>query len=665
MVCTLLASLGLPAISASASTEALIPRAALLADRAPHSPRISPDGSQIAYLAPDANGVENLWIKMPGRGDDRRVTAESRRSIALYRWAGDSRHLIYERDSDGDELFHAYSVDVVTGVTRDLTPFPGVRVQNLLSSAQRPHEILVGLNKRDPRVFDMYRIDVSTGDMVLDTDNPGDVLSWTTDANFVIRAATAFDPKTGATILRVRDGIGTPWRDVATWSFEDSVMFGQVSGGTVVADFAPDGNSLYVVSAAHSDTAQLVRIDAKSGAELEVLAAHPRSDVAVDPVGDPLAGEYRPLVMTNPETHRLQAVAFEYLTWEWQIFDPHVRDDLDRLIRGHRGFPVVVSRDTSDRRWIFQTVGADAPAQFYLLNRSTRTVVPLFASRSSGTTRRMGRMQAVVIPARDGRALPSYLTLPPYSPATALPMVLYVHGGPWYRDDWGFDPVVQLLANRGYAVLQVNFRGSTGFGKTFLNAGNQQFGLGMQDDLEDGVRWAIARGTADPKRVAIMGYSAGGYATLRGLARTPELFACGVDIVGPSDVGMFLASFGPWMQAVKARWIRRIGDFEADPELGRRLSPLYQADMIRAPLLIGQGAHDPRVAMRQSDQMVAALRTQGLPVEYIMYPDEGHGFAREENNLDFFGRVEDFLAQHLHGRAEPWMPVAGSSAQVR
>jgi dipeptidyl aminopeptidase/acylaminoacyl peptidase len=279
-------------------------------------------------------------------------------------------------------------------------------------------------------------------------------------------------------------------------------------------------------------------------------------------------------------------------------------------------------------------------------------------------------MQPVLIPARDGLQLPGYLTLPPNSPPAAqspkLPLVLMVHGGPWARDDWGFDPYAQWLANRGYAVLQVNYRGSTGFGKAFLNAGNGQWGVGaMQHDLTDAVHWAVAQGIADPKRVCIFGGSYGGYATLAGLAFTPDLYACGVDIVGPSQIKTLFESIPPYWAPAKKEMVLRVGDVEHDAALNRRISPLFHVDDIRAPLMVLQGANDPRVKIAESNQIVSAMREKGLPVTYIVFPDEGHGFARPDNSLDANAHIEQFLAKYLGGRAEPIKPIEGSTAEIR
>ncbi|HWC65268.1 MAG TPA: S9 family peptidase, partial [Thermoanaerobaculia bacterium] len=549
--------------------------------------------------------------------------------------------------------------DIGGGPVRDLTPFQGVKAQNLCTSPRRPGEILVGLNLRKRDAFDMYRVDLETGALRLDTENPGDVLSWTKDADFVIRGATAFDPKTLETIVRVRDSATAPWRDLLRMPFEDATMFGQYNGGSVIAGFEPDGRSLDVVSALHSATQRLERIDASTGATLAVLAEDPRSDVAED------LFEEVPLAMTEPRSGRLQAVAFEYGKREWKFLDPAVRADFEALGRAHRGFLAVVSRDTADRKWVVVEIVDDGPLTFFLWDRDARKETPLFQDQPDLAKYRLSPQEFVTIRARDGVTLPAYLTLPACVRPKNLPYVLLPHGGPWARDHWGFDPWVQWLANRGYAVLQVEFRGSTGFGKKFLNLGNHEFGLKMEDDSIDGARWAIAKGIADPKRLGIMGASGGGYATLRAITELPDMFAAAVDLVGPTDVSRLFSTMPAGWGAVKNRWIRRIGDVEHDPELNRKISPLYHVEAIRTPLLIGQGVNDPRVNIENANRIVAALRAKKIPVDYVVYPDEGHGFQRPENNLDFFGRAEEFLGRYLHGRAEPWKKIEGSTAEVR
>jgi dipeptidyl aminopeptidase/acylaminoacyl peptidase len=655
----LAAALASPAAGAEG---ALIPRRLLFGNPEKTSPLLSPDGTRLAWLAPDAKGVLNVWVETLGQGDAAPLTREAHRTVWLYRWAEDGKHLLYLQDSDGDENWHVYAVDLATKEVRDLTPFSGVKAQNLLTSPERPDEILVGLNRRDRRTFDVYRVSLVSGAVTLDTESPGDVLSFAVDAQFRVRAATAFVAKTGATVLRVRDAPGAPWRDLVTWPFADATMFGQLNGGSVVAAFAPDGASLYVVSAAGSETARLVRVDARTGRELETVAAHPKADVAEDFSAYP---DFPPLVLVNPRTHRLEAVAFEHLAYEWRFVEPSLRADFEALAKGRAGFFLVASRTRDDARWIVQQVVEDGPSTYLLYERPSRTVRVLFSDRPELAKRGLPPRKPVVIRARDGLELVSYLTLPRGVAAKGLPLVVVPHGGPWRRDHWGEDDEAQFLADRGYAVLQVNYRGSSGFGKKFLNAGNGEVGLGMQEDVHDGVRWAIREGIADPKRVGILGGSMGGYAALRGVTTAPDLFAAAVDLCGPSDLATLFRSTPPYWEPLKARWIRRMGDVEHDEALNRKLSPLFHVDRVRTPVLIGQGANDPRVNIENSDRMTAALRARGVPVTYVVYPDEGHGFSRPENNLDFYGRIEEFLARYLGGRAEPWVKVEGSTAEVR
>jgi len=639
---TLLIAL-LAASAGAADLPPQIPRAVLFGNPTKASPLISPDGTRLAYLAPSAAGVLNVWVRTLGKADDAMVTNDTHRGIRSHVWAEDGVHLLYQQDVAGDENWHVYSVDVATKVVRDLTPFQGIRAQNLMVDRHRPNEMLVGLNLRDRKVFDMYRVDLSTGAVVPDTQNPGDVVGWFTDTDFQIRAAFATNPRDGSSILRVRDRGDAPWRDLITWPFEEN--------GAAIA-FTADGRGLYVETSLGTDTSRLVTVDVASGAELETLAHNARVDPGT--------------IFLQPESRVVQAVSFDYLRSEWQVLDPAVRTDFDALSKVHAGTLAFLSRDRADRIWIVVYRPDDGPARYYAYRRDTKQADFLFADRPELEHYTLASMKPLVIAARDGLELVSYLTVPVGVEARHLPLVLDVHGGPWARDVWGYSAEAQWLANRGYAVLQVNFRGSTGFGKKFLNAGNGQWGVGaMQHDLTDAVQWAIKEGIADPKRVAIHGGSYGGYATLAGLTFTPQLYACGVDIVGPSNVRTLLQAIPPYWAPVLNLFVRRIGDVLTDDALNRRISPLFHVDAIRAPLLIAQGANDPRVNIREADQMVAALRAKQLSVTYAVYTDEGHGFARPENRLDFYGRAEAFLARCLGGRAEASQPVPGANVELR
>lgn len=654
-----------PGRAADGDAVPLIPRKVLFGNPERTNPHLSPDGKRLAFVAPSDKGVANIWVETLGQDDKRMVTRDVRRGIYSFDWAPDGQHVLYPQDRDGDENLHLHSVDLKTGHIRDLTPFVGVRTQNVLTSAKHPGEILVGLNLRDPRVFDLHRVDLATGAVTLETENPGDVLSWTPDAHFVIRACTAFDPKTGQTTVRVRDGKQSSWRDVLSVPFEDCHFYGQVNGGTLVAGFSADGKHLYVVSPLHSDKTRLVEIDAGTGEEVGVLATDPNCDVDYNfAIFQP--GVLAPNVLTDPKTGKIQAVEFDYLKPDWKVLDPKLGRHFEALRKVRPGSFAVVDRAGDDSAWLVLYTADDDPGSYYLYEPKAMTARLLWEDRPELKKYRLAKCKPVLIRARDGLELVSYLTLPPEGRAKGLPLVLVPHGGPWFRDAWGYDALAQLLANRGYAVLQVNFRASTGFGKKHFNAANHEFGDGaVLGDLADAVRWAVEKGIVDPKRVAVMGGSFGGYATLCCITFHPELFVCAVDLVGPSSVKTLLQSFPSYWAPVKTRWVRRMGDAEHDEELDRKISPIHHVDRIRAPLLIGHGANDPRVHLSESERIVAAMRQRKLPVSLVVYPDEGHGFARPENNLDFFGRVEEFLAKHLGGRKEAWVKVPGSTAEVR
>jgi dipeptidyl aminopeptidase/acylaminoacyl peptidase len=619
----------------------LVAREVFLGNPIKSQARISPDGKMLTYLAPSQTNVLNVWLRTIGKTDDRMITSDAKRGIRVHFWAEDGKHVFYLQDVGGNENFHLYSVDVASNEVKDLTPYEGVRAQNLLVDRKHPDEILVGLNQRDKSVFDMHRINLVTGESKLDTQNPGDVQGWGTDADFVIRAAQA-QSEDGGTIIRVRDSATAPWRDLVAFSPEENGDF---------VDFTADGKSCYVESSLGSDVTRLVRLDATTGKELELIATDPRCDVGG--------------IMVNDVSHKVEAVGFNYLRNEWKVIDPTLSADFDALKKVHDGDFTVVSRDRADRTWIVAYSADNGPVASYAYDRKSKKPTFLFVNQPALEKAKLATRKPVVITARDGVQLVSYLTCPVGVPSKNLPLVLYVHGGPWARDQWGYDPTAQWLANRGYAVLQVNFRASTGFGKKFLHLGDRQWGGTMQDDLTDAVKWATAQGIADPKKVAIMGGSYGGYATLAGLTFTPEVYTCGVDIVGPSNLKTLLASIPPYWATIRKTFDVRMGEVDKDSVFNQKVSPLFHVDQIRAPLLIGQGQNDPRVNVRESDQIAAAMRAKNLPVEYIVYSDEGHGFARPENRMDFYGRAEVFLSKQLGGRAEPFVDVKGSAAQVK
>ncbi|MBC8120290.1 MAG: S9 family peptidase, partial [Gemmatimonadaceae bacterium] len=609
----------------------LIPRAVLFGNPEKTSPKLSPDGKRLAWLAPDQKDVLQVWVKTVGKNDDKIVTSDKKRGIRQFFWAYNNRTLLYLQDSDGDENFHLYGVDPAKNQTHDLTPALKVRAEVIAVDPNFPDQILVSLNQRDPRLFDVYRLNLNSGALVLDTENPGDVESFSADSKLVVRAATVTTPD-GGTEIRLREKAGVPWK---TWLKADPTEI------LKFVDFTGDGQSATLISSLSTDTARVVVKNIAKKTE-RVLAANPEVDAEE--------------VVIQPRTHQVQAVSFAPGRESWQVIDPSVEADFGKLASVFDGDFSIVNRDSRDSTWLVVYTADRASVRYYTWDRATKKATLLLVQRPKLEGLPLARMEPVMIDSRDGLKLRAYLTTPVGVPARKLPMVLYVHGGPWARDNWGFNPTVQWLANRGYAVLQVNFRGSTGYGKAYLNAGNRQWGLKMHDDLIDAVNWATGtRGIADPQKVAIYGGSYGGYATLAGLTFTPEVFACGVDIVGPSNLKTLISTIPPYWKPIRAMFDLRMGNVDdpRDAELIRNASPLFKADQIRRPLLIGQGANDPRVNQAESEQIVSAIEKNGGAVTYVLYPDEGHGFARPENRIDFSARAEQFLAEHLGGRAEP------------
>jgi dipeptidyl aminopeptidase/acylaminoacyl peptidase len=644
--------------AAAAMPPPLIPRALLLGEAQADFATLSPDGRWLCWARRDSAGIVNLWVRGIDRDTSWQVTNDRERGIRVGTWMPGSNRLLYLDDGDGDENDHVFSVEIATGRARDLTPFVGARAEGVHLDPYVHYAILVGLNVRDRRLFDMHRVDLESGAVSLEARNPGDVIEWTPDRRLRVRACTALRAGDVATILRVRDTAESPWRDLVTWSF-DQAGFDRFQK---IVTFLDD-TTLLVQMWAGGNTARLVAMSTRDGRVLETLANDPRGD----PWSFEEGGTDHPMVWLSADRRRVQAVGINYLKPEWRTLDPSVRLDFDALRRAAKGDVFrPIGRDSADTRWLVVIFGDRNPGRYALWERGPKRLTPLFETRPELLGATLATVKPVTIEARDGRVIPCYLTLPPGVPVKKLPLIALVHGGPWFRDEWTWDPIVQLLANRGYAVLLVQFRGSTGFGLDHMLAADHEFGPGqVLGDVVDAVRVMVARGTADPKRIGIAGYSFGGYATLAGLAFEPEVFACGVDVVGPSDLATLFSTFPLYWGPRRQRWINWMGDVERDAALNRNLSPLYHLDKMRAPLLIAHGANDARVKLVASETIVKALRERGYPVDFVVYPDEGHGFGRAENNLDFYGRVEEFLARHLRGRAEPWVKVEGSSVEVR
>ncbi len=643
----------------------LIARAILFGNPDKARAQISPDGKQIAFLAP-RDGVMNVYVAPVGKMDEAKpITSETTRGIRSYWWAYTSQHILFTNDLGGDENWKIYAAGVSTGVAKDLTPIdsiagpdgkpimqpngkplrPTARVQTI--SPKSPDVILVALNDRDPKFHDLYKLNIRTGERTLALHNEG-FANFITDDDFKPVLAAKPRPDGGTDLLKYagvgeRTGGNAPtakWEPFQSVAFEDNTS-------TRPLDVDKAGTHVYMIDSRERDTAAVVKVEIATG-KSAVLAENVKADAAG--------------AVIHPTLKTMQAVEFNHTRTEWKVLDSGIKADTDYLKTVVDGDFDITSRSLDDATWTVAYTFDNAPARTYLYDRAARKATLLFSNVAALEGQTLAKMHPQMITSRDGLELVSYLTLPPESdtdgdarPEKPLPTVLLVHGGPWARDTWGYAATTQWLANRGYAVLQVNFRGSTGFGKKFVNASNREWAGKMHDDLIDGVNWAVKSKIADAKKTAIMGGSYGGYSTLVGVTFTPETFACGVDIVGPSNLATLLNTVPPYWAAMQDRMARQVGDHRT--EEGRAFlasrSPITFVDKITKPLLIGQGANDPRVKQDESDQIVKAMQKKNIPVTYVLYPDEGHGFQRPENRMSFYAVAEAFLAEHLGGRAEP------------
>ena len=641
-VAVALAATGGTATAAPASLDEveLIPRDALFGNPERANVQMSPDGRYLSWVAP-LEGTLNVWVA-PANDPSaaRAVTRDTARGIRSYFWSYLPDTLLYLRDTGGDEDFHLYAVDLRSGAARDLTPYGKTTARVVGVSRRHPGTVLVGMNDRDPQWHDLYRVDLASGERTLVEENTGQIGEYVADADYQLRFATRSRPDGGLDLLR-RTGDG--WEKYDEVPFEDGLSTGY-------AGLTDDGSTLYLRESRGRNTSALFAIDTATG-ERRLVHEDARADI-----GGGLA---------DPATGEVQAVSVNYLREEWTVLDDAIRADLERIAAIGPGEASINTRTLDDRTWIVAYSAAESPVEYYRYDRDGHgngELTHLFSGRPALAGKPLVPMWPLELESRDGKTLVSYLTLPAHADAdgdgkadSPVPLVLLVHGGPWARDAYGYSGWQQWLANRGYAVLSVNYRGSTGFGKDFTNAGDGEWAAGMHDDLIDAVQWAVESGTTTADKVAIMGGSYGGYATLVGLTFTPDTFACGVDIVGPANLNTLLSTVPPYWASFYKQLVRRMGDPET--EEGRawltERSPLTRVDAIRKPLLIGQGANDPRVKQDESDQIVNAMTAKGIPVTYVLFPDEGHGFARAENSKAFNAVAEGFLAQCLGGRAQP------------
>ena len=587
---------------------------------------LSPNGKYLAFLKPYKNRL-NIYVQKIGEDEIVRVTSSTERDIPGYLWKGNDR-LIYIKDSKGDENFRLYGVDKDGKNPKDLTPFEKVRVGIIDELEENPTEMLIQMNKRNPKIFDVFRINVNTGEMTKVAENPGNITGWKTDHDGKLRIAITTDGVNNSILYRENEN--DEFKKVITTNFKESLspLF-----------FTFDNKNIYASSNLGRDKAAIVKYDLANNKELEVIFEHPKVDV------------YN--LMYSEKKKKITGVSFTTWKKEYKIFDNETKEiynDLENKLSGYEF--AITSKNKNEDKLLIRTYSDKSMGAYYMYDVPTKKLTKLVDVSPWLNENVMANTKPVTYKSRDGLTIHGYLTLPVGVEAKNLPVVIHPHGGPWYRDSWGFNPEVQFLANRGYAILQMNFRGSTGYGRKFWELSFKQWGKTMQDDISDGVKWLIDEGIANPKKVGIYGGSYGGYATLAGLTFTPELYACGVDYVGVSNLFTFLKTIPPYWKPYLDMLHEMVGDPKTDSLLLYEASPVFHVDNIRAPLFIAQGANDPRVNKDESDQMVKALKERGIDVLYMVKDNEGHGFRNEENRFDFYGEMEKFFAKHLGGRAE-------------
>jgi dipeptidyl aminopeptidase/acylaminoacyl peptidase len=587
---------------------------------------LSPDGEHLAFLKPWQNRL-NIHVQKIGEEEVTRITSATERDIAGYIWANNER-IAYVQDTAGDENFRVYAVDIDGSDSKELTPFEKVRASIIDELENDPEHMLIDMNKRDARVFDVYRININTGKMEMIAQNPGNITGWMTDHDGNLRIALTTDGVN--TSVLYRDSEKDDFQALVTTSFKETLnpLF-----------FTFDNKNLYVVSNIGRDKEAIYEYDVENKKNIRLLYEHPEVDVNS--------------LMKSDKRKKITGTYYYTEKLHYHFFDEdreQLQAELEKRLPGVEVRVYSMSKD--ETKVLVRTFSDRSLGAYYYLNRGTNEFMKLVDISPWLNEDELSEMKPISYTSRDGLTIHGYLTLPKGVRAKNLPVVINPHGGPWSRDTWGFIPEVQFLANRGYAVLQMNFRTSTGYGRKFWEAGFKQNGLAIQDDISDGVNWLIDQRIADPESVGIYGGSYGGYCTLAGVAFTPDLYACGVDYVGISSWFTILEGIPPYWEPMREMMYEMVGHPEKDKELLEKTSPLFHADKIKAPLFVAQGANDPRVNIKESNQIVEALKKRGVEVEYMVKDNEGHGFRNEENRFDFYRAMEKFLAKHLGGRAE-------------
>ncbi|MAJ44635.1 MAG: S9 family peptidase [Candidatus Marinimicrobia bacterium] len=587
--------------------------------------KLSPDGKHISYMKPWENGnrMMNVYVKHIESEDEVRITNASKRSLYGYFWLNENR-IAYIQDEGGDENIHIYAVNIDATNNIDLTPFKNIQARVTDDLEDNPDFMLVALNKRDPKVHDVYRLNVNSGDMEMIAENPGNISGWLTDNAGKLRIATTTDGVNTGFLYREEET--DQFKSILTTNFKESVS---------PLSFTFDDKNIYVSSNRGRDKSAIYKFNLKTSKESDLIFEHNEVDV------------YN--LMKSKKRKIITGVSYSTDKRQMYFFDEWRESIQKKLESKLQGVEVVISDFSKDEKKAIVVAYSDKSRGTYYYYDIDNDSLKMLASLSPWLNEEdMANMLPISYKSRDGLLIPGYLTLPiNYKKGNKLPVVINPHGGPWARDEWGFNSQVQFLANRGYAVLQMNFRGSVGFGRQFWEISFKQWGKTMQNDITDGVNWLINEGIADPNRIAIYGASYGGYATLAGLAFTPDIYACGVDYVGVSNIFTLLETLPPYWELGRQMMYEMIGHPETEEDILKEASPLFHVDKIKAPLFVAQGANDQRVKQAESDQIVEALKAKGIDTPYMLKEDEGHGFYNEENQFDFYKKMEKFLSKHL------------------
>ena len=616
--------------NASAELPELIPLRDFFRNPVESGHSLSPNGEYIGFLKP-WNSRMNIFVQKIGEEDATRVTSVTERDIPGFFWATDNR-IVYSLDKGGDENYHVFAINRDGSNELDLTPFEETRGSVIDDLRDDPDHMLVRHNERDKRTFDVFRVNVNTGESERLVKNPGNLVSFLTDHDGKLRIATTTDGVNTSVLYRETED--DDFKTILTTNFRESLspLF-----------FTYDNKNLYASSNIGRDKEAIVLFDPREGKEIEVIYEHPQVDVSA--------------LLRSDKRKTITGVAFTAAKRGYHFFDNKRREMQDFLEEQLPDQEIaLVSYNLDENKYLVRATSDRSRGAYYFYDLEKEELTHLADISPWLEPKELAPMRPIVFQSRDGLLIYGYLTLPVGVEPQDLPTVILPHGGPWARDTWGFRPDVQFLANRGYAVLQINFRGSTGFGRKFWEMSFKEWGQTMQNDVTDGVEWLIDQGISDPDRIGIFGASYGGYVVLAGLAFTPDLYACGVDYVGVSSLFTILETIPPYWEPMREMMYEMMGDPEKDQDMMRAVSPVFHADKIKSPLMIAQGANDPRVKISESDQIVAALKERGIEVPYMVKDNEGHGFRNEENRFEVYRAMEQFFGEHLKGRVEPDQP---------